>query len=194
MILLTSTGPVLGDAIRDGVASHGEAVRSVLTGSAIEAVVAAWGCEAIVYVAGASMLDAQLRARPAADRARNVLHAAAMPGVKLIVGVMPTGEAYGGEEEVLEGGDVPTVILRCAPLIEEVEAAGKREWLREGSRVTTGAMLATTVARALRDTTWQGRKVEVPTIYADGARLTSRPRPRSSVPSLGGLPALAWVA
>ncbi len=191
MILLTSTGPAIADSVRDGVSGHGEAVRSVITGSSLEAIVSAWGCRAIVYVAGDSMLAARVEPQPVVERARSVLLAAAMPGVEQLVAIMPSGEDYEEEERALEAGDLPTVILRCAPLVEELQSDGGREWMREGSRITTGAMLATTVVRALQDASWQGRKVEVPTIVASRARQMVRVRTRTSVPDLEGLPALA---
>ncbi len=194
MILLTSTGSALRQVIREGLVVQGEDVWPVISGSSIELMLAACGCDTLLYVAGASLLEAQLSPQPSESRARQVLHAAAMPGVKLVVGVVPSGEDYADEEQLLLGGGVPAVILRCAPLVEEVEASPDvRAQLRGWSRFTTGAMLSSTIARALRDASWQGQVIEVPTLRVDPAR-RARVTTRVSLPKLEGVPAFACVA
>lgn len=167
----------------------------MLTASGLELVLAAWGCGSIVYLAGASMLEGRIEPRPSEERARQVLLAAAMPGVELVVAVMPTGEHYAAEEELLRAGTVPVVTLRCAPLIEELDATpGALESLRESDPVTTGAMLSSTVLRALHDVTWRGHTVEVPTLRRTPPWRTARLASRVSVTRVEGLPALSCVA
>jgi hypothetical protein len=190
MILLTSTGPALRRAIGDGLTSQGEELWPVLTGSTLELVLAAWGCGSLVYVAGASMLEGCIEPRPSEERARQVLLAAAMPGVELVVAVVPSGEHYAAEEHVLRDGPVPVVTLRCAPLLEEVDATpGAIESMRDSGAVTTGAMLSSTLLRALHDVAWRGRTIEVPTLR----RATVYRAARASLPHAAGLPALSCV-
>lgn len=191
MILLSSTGPALRRAITDGLTSQGEELWPVLTGSTLELVLASWGCSLLVYVAGASLLEGCIEPQPSEDRARQVLLAASMPGVELVVAVVPSGEHYVAEEEVLRAGTVPVVTLRCAPLLEEVDATpGALESMRESVAVTTGAMLSSTLLRALHDIAWRGRTIEVPTLR----RAIEFPTARASLPRAEGLPAVPCVA
>lgn len=166
-------------------------MRSPFTASSVEMVLSSLGCRAIVYTAGSSMLAGHLNPSPSPARARQVLLAAAMPGVELIVGIVPAGEEYAGEEELLQSADVPAVVLRCAPLVEELDADAPPRRIIE---VTTGEMLSTTVGRALDDSAWHGRTVQVPTIRLQPAWAAPRVVRRSSVADESGVPAFACLS
>lgn len=197
-LLLTATGRPLSRALHDGLTREGQSVWSPFTGSSLELVVAALGCRAIVYTAGASMLAGHLEPTPSPARARQVLLAAALPGVQLVVGIVPAGDEYVEEEELLKSGEVPSVILRCAPLVEELDADAS--WMTHGgiARVTTGEMLSSTVLRALEEASWHGQTVEVPTIRAQpGCRARRVTRPSlavdpSVVPAFACLSGASW--
>ncbi|RYZ06106.1 MAG: hypothetical protein EOO73_16990 [Myxococcales bacterium] len=194
MILLTSTGRHLERALDEGLSREGQSVRSPFTSSSLELLVAAIGCRAIVYTAANTMLAGHLTPRPSATRVRQVLLAAAVPGVELVVGIVPAGDAYVDEEKLLKAGDVPAVVLRCAPLVEELEGEAAWKGPPGSARVTTGEMLSTTVLRALEDTSWRGNTIEVPTLRLDPSWRAPRVIRRSSVTGLHGLPAIACLA
>lgn len=192
-MLLTSTGRAVSHALREGLTREGQTVWSPFTGSWLELVVSAIGCRTIVYTAGSSMLGGYLEPRPSALRVRQVLLAAAVPGVELVVGIVPDRDEYAQEEELLKSGDVPCVVLRCAPLVEELQAegAGTHDWL---FKVTTGEMLSTTVLRALQETSWRGHTVEVPTIRLQPAwRRAHQVTRQSLVPGSRAVPAFACL-
>lgn len=195
MILLTSTGRPVSRALQRGLEREGHTAWSPFTGSSIELVLAALGCRAIVYTAGDSMLAGQITPEPSPARARQVLLAAAVPGVELLVGIVPAGTHYVEEEELLKSADVPCVVLRCAPLVEELQ--GDTPWSAAHPgvvTVTTGEMLSTTVLRALADESWRGQTVQVPTIHLNQAWTARRVTRRSSVTDLSGVPAFACMS
>lgn len=176
MILgVMSDGP-LASAIREAIGEMPQTVRSVRLRSSGELFMAALGCRALVCASAHSMLAGQLTPRPSPERMRAVVRAARAPGVKLVVAVVPSGEAYAEEERVLKGDRNPFVILRCAPLIEELEGSGLPPAAllpQPQLSVTTGALLGATVVRALDEPSWQGRTIEVPTVTLEAARAAS---------------------
>ncbi len=160
----------------------------------------ALGCGAIVSAAGTSLLDGGLEPTPSAERMRAVVRAANAPGVKLVVAVVPSGGRYDEEELVLKKDGIPYVILRCAPLIEELADAAnfhvtRSLWLAPGrtTALSSCSVLSAAVARALRDDALQGATVEVastPLALSEAIRRAARiagasTEVRTAPPSVG---------
>jgi hypothetical protein len=197
MILETMGSGPLGVAAREAIRGMEEGVRST-RGDDPDLFMKALGCHAIVSAAGSSLLDGRLEPAPSPERMRGIVRAANAPGVKLVVAVVPTGGRYDDEELVLKKDGIPYVILRCAPLIEELADAANFHvtsslWLAPGQTiaVSSSSALAAAVARALRDDTLQGATVEVASTPIElsealrraariaGASTTVRTAPRS---------------
>ncbi len=118
---------------------------------------------------------------PSAERMRAIVRAANAPGVKLVVAVVPSGGQYDEEELVLKKDGIPYVILRCAPLIEELADAAnfhvtRSLWLAPGKTIAVSSCsaLSAAVARALRDDALQGATVEVASTSLDLAEAIRR--------------------
>jgi hypothetical protein len=94
--------------------------------------------------------------------------------VTLVVAVVPLGDRYIEEELVLKKDGVPYVILRCAPLVEELAEAtnfhaSRSLWLARGKTmaVSTCADVAASLRRALSEDSLQGETIEVPAAQVD---------------------------
>jgi hypothetical protein len=142
---------------------------------------AALGCRAIVCTASPNLLDGRLDPTPSPERMRTIVRAANAPGVSLVVLVVPSGEHYDEEELVLKKDGIPYVVLRCAPLMEEMADATNFHvtgsvWLERGKTidVSTGAALSAALARALDDGSLQGATVTVPAEPVDLAEAIRR--------------------
>ncbi len=75
---------------------------------------------ALVYLPSPRMLDATLHPRPSTGRAQAVLAAANAPGVEVVVFVLPDGDGYDEEKQLLQRKGVPYVIVVAPPLLEEI--------------------------------------------------------------------------
>jgi hypothetical protein len=181
MILDTTGSGPLGLAIRQAIRAKGEAVREAAVGEPSDLFMAALDCRAIVCTAAPSLLDGKLDPTPSLDRMRTIVRAANAPGVQLVVLVVPSGNRYAEEELVLKRDGIPYVILRCAPLVEELAEATNFHvtgslWLERGkaTEISTGAHLANAVTRALEDGSLQGATVMVPAERLDLAEAIRR--------------------
>jgi hypothetical protein len=169
MILDTTGSGPLGLAIRQAIRAKGEEVREAAVGEPSDLFMAALDCRAIVCTAAPSLLDGKLDPTPSPDRMRTIVRAANAPGVQVVVLVVPSGDRYAEEELVLKRDGIPYVILRCAPLVEELAEATNFHvtgslWLERGkaTEISTCADLATAVLKALEDGSLQGATVTVP--------------------------------
>jgi hypothetical protein len=142
---------------------------------------AALGCRAIVTSVVPNLLEAKLDPSPVADHVQTVLRAARAPGVHLVVAVLPLGDAYGEAELLFRREGTPFVILRCAPLVEELADAANFHvtgslWLPRGKTIAlaTAPELASTVVKALDEGSWQGRTVSVASENVDLAEAVRR--------------------
>jgi hypothetical protein len=174
MILDTTGNGPLGIAIRSAVHGKGEEVRTAPVGDPADLFMAALDCRAIVCTAASSLLDSKLDPSPAPERMKTIVRAANAPGVKLVVAVVPSDDNYADEELVLKKDGIPYVILRCAPLVEEIAEATNFHvtgslWLARGkmTAISTAADLGTAVVRALDEGSWQGATIEVPSERVD---------------------------
>lgn len=167
MILETTGDGPLGIAVRGAIEGTGEGVKSALwtDDSLFEK---ALGCRAIVHAMMPSLLDGKLAPAPSPDRMRAVLRASRAPGVELVVIVAPLGVAYDEELLVLKKDGKPYVIVRCAPLLEEIAEAAdfattRRLWLARGATtpIATAFHASAEILRALRDDSLQGRTIEL---------------------------------
>jgi hypothetical protein len=180
MILETTGNGPLGVAIRGAIQGTQEAVRSA-RGDDPDLFMKALDCRAVVGAVAPNLLDERLEPSPSPDRMRPLVRAANAPGVKLVVVVVPFGERYAEEELVLKKDGIPYVILRCAPLVEELAEAANFHvtsslWLPRGktTAVSTCADLAMSIQTALRDDGLQGATVEVPSEEVDLAEAVRR--------------------
>jgi uncharacterized protein YbjT (DUF2867 family) len=183
MILdITGNGP-LGVAVRAAVErATGEVVRTAPDGGdAADLFMAALGCRAIVCAAAPNLLEGKLEPAPSPERMTAIVRASSAPGVELVVVVVPSGERYADEERVLKRAGIPYVILRCAPLVEELADATNFHvtgslWLARGKTTAIAAApdLAAAVVEALREASWQGRTVEVASERIDLAEAVGR--------------------
>jgi hypothetical protein len=181
MILDTTGHGPLGVAIREAIRAKGEEVRTAPVGDPADLFMEALGCRAIVCTAAPSLLDGKLEPSASPERMTTVVRAANAPGVELVVVVVPSGEQYAEEERVLKRDGKPYVIVRAAPLVEELAVAanfhvGGSLWLARGRKtaITTAASLGSTVAKALDEGSWQGDTVEVPSEEVDLAEAVRR--------------------
>lgn len=133
----------------------------------------ALGRRAVIYVAAPSLLDAALNPAPSPERLRAVLHAAAAPGVEVIVAVFPDAQNYALEIEALRRHGKPYVVLLCPPLVEELaerlaEERDETVWLPRGAaaRVSSADVVARAILDAV-DTDAQGRVTDAPSEAAE---------------------------
>jgi hypothetical protein len=163
MALVIGEAGVLRDAVVRALTPQGDVAVTTIEDD--DLVSAACGQEAVVYLAGAGLVDAALSPAPSAERARDALRAAHAPGVSLIVAVLPEGDAYREEIDVIERDGTPYVVVEAPPLLEELAGT-----LYDGVTLfvpSEGAVRATDaagVAAAVRDalvTEEQGRIVSV---------------------------------
>lgn len=181
MILDTTGNGPLGAAIRSAIQGAGEEVRAAQIADPADLFMAAMGCRAIVTAAASSLLDGKLDPSPAPERMRTVVRAANAPGVKLVVAIAPLDANYAEAESILRKDGIPYVLLRCAPLVEELAEATNFHvtsslWLARGktTAISTAADLATAVARALDEGSWQGATIEVPSERVELAEAVRR--------------------
>lgn len=181
MILDTTGNGPLGVALRTAIQGRGEEVRSAPVGDPADLFMAALGCRAIVTTAASSLLDGKLDPSPAPERMKTIVRAANAPGVKLVVAIAPSDDGYAEEEQILRKDGVPYVILRCAPLVEEIAEATnfhvtRSLWLARGktTAISTAADLAAAVVRALDEGSWQGTAIEVPSERVELAEAVRR--------------------
>lgn len=168
MILLIADQGCLQTALQEAVEGMGEHVRSASSQDA-DLFMSALGCSTILYAPERSLFEANANPKPSPDRMRAVVRAAQAPGVKLVIVVEPLSDSYAAEEDVLVRDGVPYVILRSAPLLEEVAEGtsfqgSKSIWLPRGQRVelATAESLRASVADAFTRDDVQGRTVQVP--------------------------------
>jgi hypothetical protein len=180
MILETTGSGPLGVAVRGAIRGTGEDVRSARADDP-DLFMTALHCRAIVGAVAPNLLDEKLEPRPSPDRMRPMVRAANAPGVKLVVVVVPSGERYAEEELVLKKDGIPYVILRCAPLVEELAEATNFHvtgslWLARGktTAISTCADVASAVCKALVDDSLQGATIEVPSEQVDLAEAVRR--------------------
>lgn len=181
MILDTTGNGPLGAAIRSAIQGTGEEVRTAPVGDPADLFMAAVGCRAIVTTAASSLLDGKLDPSPAPERMKTIVRAANAPGVKLVVAVAPSDESYATEEAILRKDGTPYVLLRCAPLVEEIAEATNFHvtsslWLARGktTAISTAEDVATAVARALDEGSWQGATIEIPSERVELAEAVRR--------------------
>lgn len=174
MILDTTGSGPLGLAIRQAIRAKGEEVRVAAVGEPSDLFMAALDCGAILCTAAPNLLDGKLDPSPSPERMKTIVRAANAPGVRLVVLVVPSGDHYAEEELVLKKDGIPYVILRCAPLVEELAEATNFHvtgslWLERGraKEISTCANLATAVLKALEDGSLEGATVTVPTHRLD---------------------------
>jgi hypothetical protein len=177
MILdLAGDGP-LGVAVRAALEKAGVKVRSASYGND-DLFGSACGCRAIVYAPAPNLLTGRLSPSPDVGRMRAVLGATnAPPGVRALVVVVPPG--YDEELDALKRYGVPYVILRAAPLIEELAKDPALQgsgpvWLPRGSkmRIANANAVAAEVVRAIDDAT--GATIEAPSETVDAAEAMRR--------------------
>ncbi len=163
---------------------------------------------ALVYLPAPRMLDATPRSRPSTERARAVLAAANAPGVEVVVFVLPDGEGYTEEIDLLQRKGVPYVIVVAPPLLEEVgeDLAVERArtlWIPRGGglEVSTVEQAARAVVDAI-DCEEQGGAFPVPretldaeTLFRRAAELQGEVRVRGVRPGVFRLvrPIARWV-
>jgi hypothetical protein len=171
MIIDTTKDSPLGRAVSAAIANTSER-RTAADAERIASVVAAFGVRAVVHGSVANLLQAQLSPQPSPERLQRVVQAARAVGAELMVTIVPACETYEAEEAVLHAGVSTYVVVRCAPLVEELAAASfsaaQAQRLTRG--VTTAELLSETITRALQDATWQNKTVEVPTIRPNPAQ------------------------
>jgi hypothetical protein len=168
----------------------------------------ALGHRAIVYGPAPSLLDGKLDPSPSAARIRGVLRAANAPGVSVVVVVLPEGDGYASELDVLRRDGKPYLVIAAPPLLEEVgdviaSGAPHTLWLPSGGLLRTArvAEVAHAVAEAL-GAEEQGRIVEVlgevspaPTVFRRAAEIgANHVRVRHMTPWLHRLlrPVIRW--
>lgn len=185
MILDTTGSGPLGLAIRRAIRAHGEEVRVAAVGEPSDLFMAALGCRAIVCTAAPNLLEGKIDPTPSPERMKTIVRAANAPGIRLVVAVVPYGDRHAEEEVVLKRDGIPYVILRCAPLVEELAEATNFHvsgslWLERGraTEISTCADLATSVQKALEDGSLQGATV---TVSAERLDLTEAIRRAASV-------------
>jgi hypothetical protein len=181
MILDTTGNSPLGLAVRQAIRAKGEEVRVAAVGEPADLFMAALDCRAIVCTASANMLEGKLDPSPSPERMKTIVRASNAPGVRLVVLVVPSGDDYVDEELVLKKDGIPYVILRCAPLLEELAEATNFHvtgslWLERGrtTEISTCADLAAAVLEALEGGCPQGATVEVPAVKLDLAEAIRR--------------------
>lgn len=180
MILETTGNGPLGVAVRGAIQRLGEEARTVQADDA-DLFARAFDCRAIVAAAAPDLLDGRLTPSPSPDRMRAVVGAANAPGVRLVVLVVPASEAYAETELVLKRDGIPYVILRCAPLVEELAVATdfhvtRSVWLGRGRTIalSTAADLEAAVRQALAGESPQGDTLDVASAELDLAEAIQR--------------------
>jgi hypothetical protein len=195
MILdLAGPGP-LGAALRAALDQAAEPYRSH-DAPHPDLLGAACGCRGIVYAPSPSLLAGRLAPAPDVDRMRAVLGATNAPGVRALVVVSCAG--YEPEEDALRRYGVPYVVLRAAPLLEELASdpslrGSGAVWLPRGrtTRVARAEALAAEVVRALDEAT--GATIDAPSESMDAAealqraaKLAGRDGVRTIAPAIDG--------
>jgi DNA-binding protein len=174
MILDTTGSGPLGLAIRHAIRAKGDEVREAGVGEPSDLFMAALDCRAIVCTAAPNLLDGKLDPSPSPERMKTIVRAANAPGVRLVVLVVPSCDHYAEEELILKKDGIPYVILRCAPLVEELAEAMNFHvtgslWLARGktTAISTCADVATAVRKALIEDSLQGATIDVPSEQVD---------------------------
>jgi hypothetical protein len=168
MILTVAEAGPLKTAIQSVLTTTGDEMRTARADDP-DLFTHALGCHAIIYVPEANVLEAQNNPRPNPERMRAIVRAANAPGVKLVVVIEPLSDAYAAEEHVLRKDGVPYVILRTAPLIEELSEAANFHtvgslWVSRGEPIVLGSagVVRAALADALTRGDWQGATIDVP--------------------------------
>lgn len=145
----------------------------------------ALGHEVILYLPVPSLLEAALEPRPDPARMRRVLGAANAPGVRRVVVVVPPGNGFAAELELLRRDGKPYIVIESPLLFEEVGklcAYQRSLWLpRAGSvRATTADALTDAIVNATRSE-WDGRverlegePLDVASLFERAAELSNR--------------------
>jgi len=129
------------------------------------------------------LLDALHAPNPDARRAREALRAAHAPGVSLAVFVVPEGDGYREELDVLEQDGTPYMVVAAPALVEELGTTlpkhGTLLLPRSGSMRAADACAVATAVREALTTEEQGRIVTVgaeaspATLFKRAAQLSS---------------------
>jgi hypothetical protein len=178
MIVDTTADCPLGHAVRVAIRNTAE-WRISADAEKLTSLLGGAGARAVIYSAADDLLQAQLSPEPAPQRLQALLEAVHALGAELFVAVVPTSVTYEPEEEAVRQANLPYVIVRCAPLVEEMAATDTTtSQTQRLESITTAELLSETVFRALQDPTWRNKTVEVPVLR----RLPSRPaaEPRTS--------------
>lgn len=150
ILLLCSPGHVFA-AVSDALLGLDERAREYVAG--VDLALQARGCRAVVYVPEPRMLDAYGLTTPDPDRMAAVLRASSVAGVERLVVVVGADTPWQEEERLIQRSGVPSVIVRCAPLVDELADAtnlhtSRPVWLEQGGEVELASRPALT--RALR--------------------------------------------
>lgn len=167
MILLVAQPGSLIDGVQHSLEARGiEAKQGTLSDD--DLFMSALNCAAIVYLPEANLLNANIAASPNPERMRALLKASNAPGVKLLIILEPTGQAYEIEEQLLKTNGIPYVIVRSPSLLEELAKAvdcnrAHSLWIARGQSVKVASEneLFDTIHQALTADDLQGRTVEV---------------------------------
>jgi hypothetical protein len=170
----------------------------------------ALGRTAVVYAPTSSALRGVLDPAPVPERMRAVIRAANAPGCGPVVAVVPKGDGYESELDVLRRSGKPYLVIQTPPLLEEVSEELARDgiesvWIpRTGSVEVAAAVEVAASVLAASESDWQGRtetvagtELGLPDLFEHAADLTGRAiRVHSLWPPLHRLvsPALRWLS
>lgn len=167
MTILTtvSSGP-LGMAIAGALEGLGEQARTAAPDDD-DLFMKALGCRAVVHAPSPEILAGTLHPSPDPERMRCILSACNAPGVKLLVVVVPAGQAYEPVLQLVRQHGIPYVIVATPPLDDELSEKLATEngalWLPKDAhaRLSKRAAVHAAVTEALTSDEVQGRTVEV---------------------------------
>ncbi|MDF2693778.1 MAG: hypothetical protein K0S65_2161 [Labilithrix sp.] len=181
MILVHCSPGHIATAVKGALDSLGDRARFVDAGSG-DLVAQVRGCRAIVYASESRMLDARRKVRvPKAGRIRAVIAAAAEPEVERVVLIEPAGRVRSEEARLLEQHGVAHVIVRSAPLVDELADAtnfhaARSLWVARGGDIelACGTALAQAVRAALLFDELRGTAIGVRSERVDAAEAMRR--------------------
>jgi hypothetical protein len=162
ILVVCSSGHVLA-AVNDALEGLDETSREYAAGE--DLLERARGCRAVVYAPEPRLLDAYGVATPDSEQMLEVLRVTRVPGVERLVVVVPSDAPWDDEERLIRRVGRSCVVVRCAPLVDELADAtnlhtARPVWLERGSDVELASRPALTCAlrsallfEALRGTT-----------------------------------------
>jgi len=192
ILAIAGSGP-LGMAVAGALEGLGEQAREA-SPSDDDLFMKALDCRAIVHAPSPDILPGTLKPAPDPARILSVLRACNAPGVRLLVLVIPAGNGYEPELELVRHHGIPYVIVETAPLEEElsrmIASEGGAVWLPKDARarLSKRAAVHAAVVEALTNDELQGRSI---TVDADEVSLAIALR--SAVESAGGAVAVHAV-